>query len=138
MSLGVAISDAEWQVMNVIWQKQPLTAQQVIAELENLAGWAPATIKTMLHRLAKKGILAFEEEGNRFLYCAAVKQADCVKQVGRSFLQRVFQGEAAPLLAHFLKTSKLSADEIAELREILNEQEARQCRKTDKRSAEAR
>ena len=138
MSFNVAISDAEWQVMNVIWQKQPSTAQQVIAELQTLAGWAPATIKTMLHRLVKKGMLAFETDGNRFLYRAAVRQTDCVKQAGRSFLERVFQGEAAPLLAHFLKTSKLSAGEIAELREILNAQEARPCGKPVKRSAEPR
>lgn len=47
----ISISDAEWQVMNVVWSGQPLTAQEVIASLEGQADWAPATVKTMLHRL---------------------------------------------------------------------------------------
>ena len=50
----VSISDAEWQVMNVIWQGQPLSAQEIVAALANQESWAPATIKTMLHRLVKK------------------------------------------------------------------------------------
>ena len=60
----VSISDAEWQVMNVIWSGQPLTAQEVITKLEDQESWAPATIKTMLHRLVKKEVLNYEKQGN--------------------------------------------------------------------------
>ncbi len=120
----VSISDAEWQVMNVIWDAQPLTAQEVVARLEQQAQWAPPTIKTMLHRLVKKKILTYEEQGNRYVYRSRTRRSDCVRQAGRSFLQRVFDGEPASLLAHFLRHSKLTADEISKLRRILNEQEA--------------
>jgi BlaI family transcriptional regulator, penicillinase repressor len=119
----VTISDAEWQVMNVVWDGQPLTAQEVIAALEDQADWAPATVKTMLHRLVKKKVLAYEPQGNRYVYRSRARRSDCVKQAGRSFLDRVFGGESAPLLAHFLRNAKLSSDEIAELRQILKEQE---------------
>jgi BlaI family penicillinase repressor len=119
----VSISDAEWQVMNVVWGGQPLAAQDVIGRLEGEADWAPATVKTMLHRLVKKGVLTFEQDGNRYVYRARVRRSDCVKQASRSFLDRVFGGESAPLLAHFLRSSKLSPDEIAQLRRILKEQE---------------
>jgi BlaI family penicillinase repressor len=119
----VSISDAEWQVMNVVWNAQPLTAQDVIAKLEGEADWAPATVKTMLHRLVKKDVLTFEPDGNRYVYRSRVRQSDCVKQASRSFLERVFGGESAPLLAHFLRSSKLSPAEIAQLRRILKEQE---------------
>jgi BlaI family penicillinase repressor len=118
----VAISDAEWQVMNVIWDGQPLTAQEVIAKLEAQA-WAPATVKTMLHRLVKKNVLTYEPQGNRYVYRSRARRSDCVKQASRSFLERVFAGESAPLLAHFLRSSKLSRDEIAQLRQMLNDQE---------------
>jgi BlaI family transcriptional regulator, penicillinase repressor len=120
----VSISDAEWQVMNVIWNAQPLTAQEVVARLEQQAQWAPATIKTMLHRLVKKKILTYEEQGNRYVYRSRTRRSDCVRQAGRSFLQRVFDGEPASLLAHFMRSSKLTAEEIVQLRRILNEQEA--------------
>ena len=119
----VSISDAEWQVMNVVWDGQPLTAQEVIGKLEDQAAWAPATVKTMLHRLTKKNVLRYELQGNRYVYRSRVRRSDCIRQASRSFLERVFGGESAPLLAHFLRSAKLSPDEIAELRKILNEQE---------------
>jgi BlaI family penicillinase repressor len=119
----VTISDAEWQVMNVIWDGQPMTAQEVVTGLEGQAEWAPATVKTMLHRLVKKKVLTYEAQNNRYVYRSRVRRSDCVKQASRSFLQRVFSGESGPLIAHFLKSSKLSSQEIAELRQMLNEQE---------------
>lgn len=120
----VSISDAEWQVMAVVWEGQPLTAQEVIGRLEDQAAWAPATVKTMLHRLVKKEVLTYEPQANRYVYRSRVRRSDCVRQASRSFLERVFGGESAPLLAHFLRSSKLSPDEIAELRQILNEQDS--------------
>ena len=120
----VSISDAEWQVMNVIWDDQPLTAQDVVSRLQDGSGWAAATIKTMLHRLVRKNALTYESQGNRYVYRAKVRRSDCVKQASRTFLDRVFDGESSSLLAHFLRSSKLNAAEIAELRKILDEQEA--------------
>ncbi|HVA45416.1 MAG TPA: BlaI/MecI/CopY family transcriptional regulator [Pirellulales bacterium] len=119
----VSISDGEWQVMNVVWTAHPLAAQDVIGRLAGEVDWAPATVKTMLHRLVKKNVLAYESQGNRYVYRPRVRRSDCVKKASRSFLRRVFGGESAPLLAHFLRTSKLSPDEIAQLRQILSEQE---------------
>jgi BlaI family transcriptional regulator, penicillinase repressor len=120
---AVTISDAEWQVMNVVWDGQPMTAQEIVSRLEGHADWAPATIKTMLHRLMKKEVLLYESQGNHYVYRSRVRRSDCVKQASRSFLERVFGGDSAPLLAHFLRSSRLSADEIAELRQLLNKQD---------------
>jgi BlaI family penicillinase repressor len=120
----VSISDAEWQVMNAVWSAQPVTSQDVVDALMTETDWAPATIKTMLHRLVKKRVLTYETQGNRYVYRANVRRSQCVRQASRSFLRRVFAGEAGALLAHFLKSSRLSANEIADLRRILDEQEA--------------
>ncbi len=119
--METTISDAEWQVMNVVWDGQPLTAGEIVDQLSGEFDWSPATVKTMLHRLTKKQVLTFETQGNRYVYRSSVRRADCVKQESRSFLARVFCGESASLLAHFIRTSKLSAVEIAELRKILDE-----------------
>jgi BlaI family penicillinase repressor len=120
----VGISEAEWQVMNVIWDGQPMTAQEVIDALRVDHDWAPSTVKTMLHRLIRKAVLKADEQANRYVYRARVNRTDCVRKAGRSFLRRVFADEPASLLAHFLKNSQLTADEIADLRRILDEQEA--------------
>ncbi|MGE0756577.1 MAG: BlaI/MecI/CopY family transcriptional regulator, partial [Pirellulaceae bacterium] len=115
---------AESQHMNVVRDGQPLTAHDEVERLAERA-WAPATIKTMLHRLVKKGVLTYEMDGNRYVYRARSRRSDCVRQASRSFLERVFNGESAPLLTHFLRSAKLSSSEIAQLRRILDEQEGK-------------
>lgn len=126
MADAFAISDAEWHVMNVVWQDQPVEAQRVIDELAEFHGWSNATIKTMLHRLTKKKLLAFDRDGKRYLYRAKVHRSDCVRQASRSFLDRVFGGSAAPALVHLVKTSKLTDAEVAELRRLLDHKEGKQ------------
>lgn len=125
MAAAVTISDAEWQVMNVVWQDQPVEAQQVVDQLAQANGWSAATVKTMLHRLIRKGALAFQQDGKRYLYRASVRRADCVRQASRSFLDRVFGGAAAPALMHLVKTSKLTDEEVAELRRLLSQKETK-------------
>jgi BlaI family penicillinase repressor len=73
----------------------------------------------MLNRLVAKGALAYEVDGKRFLYRAKVNRDACVRHESRSFLARVFGGAAAPAVMHFIEHSKLSADEVAELRRLL-------------------
>ena len=114
------ISEAEWQVMDVLWQRSPQTANEVVEALARRVDWEPATIKTMLNRLVKKGALRFKAEGKRYLYAPAVTRDACVRTEGRSFLDRVFGGAAGPLIAHFVEDAKLSKAEIAELRRLLD------------------
>lgn len=123
MSDVVELSDAEWQIMNLVWDRQPIMAQDVIGVLAEPCAWSPATVRTMLHRLVKKGALLYTAEGNRYWYRAAIQRADCIRRAARSFLDRVFAGEAAPLLAHFVRTVKFTPEELAQLRELLDQQE---------------
>lgn len=105
--------------MNVIWDKQPVNAAAIIAELKTTKHWTAATIRTFLHRLVKKGALDFEIDGNRYVYRAAIRQTTTVKAASRSFLRSVFSGESGPLISHFVENSKLSETEINELRVLL-------------------
>ena len=121
-----AISDAEWQVMRVVWEHAaPITANDIVESLSRTTDWSPATIKTMVNRLVKKGALAYEAQGKRYLYRAKVKREECVRSEGRSFLQRVFGGAMAPMLNHFVRDADLTAEEVAELRRILSQKEKR-------------
>jgi BlaI family penicillinase repressor len=125
MADAIAISEAEWQVMNVVWRDQPVEAQVVVEELAEPNGWSAATVKTMLHRLVKKRALAFEQDGKRYLYSATVRQCDCVRHASRSFVERVFGGSAAPALMHLVKTSKLTDAEVVKLRRLLDHKEGK-------------
>jgi BlaI family penicillinase repressor len=119
----ITISDAEWQVMHVVWQDQPVESQQVIDLLATANGWSAATVKTMLHRLIKKKALNFDRDGKRYLYRAVVRRSDCIRQESRSFVDRVFGGAAAPALMHLVRNSKLTDDELVELRRLLDRKE---------------
>jgi BlaI family penicillinase repressor len=125
MGDALAISDAEWQVMNVVWEEQPVEAQQVVDLLADANEWSGATVKTMLHRLVKKQILAFDQNGKRYIYRATVRRSECVRQASRSFLDRVFGGSAAPALMHLVKNCRLSDQELAELRRLLDHKEGK-------------
>ena len=114
------ISEAEWQVMDVLWSRSPLTASDVVDAIAAKSDWEPATIKTMLNRLVKKGALKFKSAGKRYLYAPAVSRDACVRTEGRSFLDRVFGGAAGPLIAHFVEDARLSKDEIEQLRRLLD------------------
>lgn len=114
------LSDAEWIVMNLIWGSGPTEASDVIAALGADNGWSDATVKTMLHRLVKKGALTTEPIGKKYRYTIAVRRSACVRKASRSFLNVVFGGDAAPALLHLVKMSKLSEDELSQLRELLD------------------
>ena len=120
------ISDAEWYVMDVVWSAgAPLSAGEIVEFLSKRTKWNPRTIKTMLNRLVKKDALRFEAEGNRYLYRPAVSRQACVREEGRSFLRRVFGGDVAPMLAHFVEDARLTPRQIAELRALLDEKKGK-------------
>lgn len=114
------ISDAEWEVMQVLWEASPRTASEVTDEVAGRMAWHPKTVKTLLGRLVKKGALKYKEEGNRYLYRPAIPREKYIAEESRTFLDRVFGGDAAPALVHFVEHAELSDDDIAELRALLD------------------
>ena len=117
------ISDAEWIVMKIVWEKAPITTNQVVQSLEDKMHWKPKTIHTLLARLVRKGALAFDKSGREYLFRPVVEAKDCLRAVSRTFLSRFFDGDVAPFLACFLESEKLSPQEIEELRRILDEKQ---------------
>jgi BlaI family transcriptional regulator, penicillinase repressor len=117
------ISDAEWEVMNVLWERAPLGSAEMAEALREATGWHPKTVQTLLGRLVKKGYLAFDDEGGRYLYRPAVARRECVRRESRSFLDRVFAGDAPAMLLQFVEEAELTPAEIEELRRVLDEKE---------------
>lgn len=115
------ISDAEWQVMKVLWGKSPLAANAIVDALEPTTTWNHHTIKTLINRLVKKRVIGFRKEGRRHLFFPRLEEADCVREENRSFLRRVYGGAVKPMLAAFIEEEDLSPQDIAELKEILND-----------------
>ena len=113
------ISDAEWTVMRVFWDKGPATANEVVSALAGRTDWKPRTIQTLIRRLHQKGALTHEKSGREYVYRPAVDGRACEEAASRSFLARVFEGRLAPFLATFMESKEFSEEEIAELKRIL-------------------
>src|SRR3954469_5203641 len=119
MARDLQISDAEWDVMEPIWAGGACTAADVINALRTTHDWNHSTIRTLLARLVEKGALAYDVDGSRYIYRAAVSRQQCVRQEGRSFLEKAFGGDVAALLAHFVAEASLDQDQIEQLRQLL-------------------
>jgi BlaI family penicillinase repressor len=116
----VTISDAEWQVMQVIWRMGKATAAEVIAELAESMDWSHRTIRTLLGRLVEKGALKAADDGNRYIYRPLLTRQKCIRAESRSFLQKVFAGNAAELLVHFAQQAEITSEQIDELKRLLD------------------
>jgi BlaI family penicillinase repressor len=113
------ISESQWAVMEVLWDDSPRTASDIAKSLREKTSWAENTVRTLLTRLVEKG--ALKESGAPKLYSPAVKREDCVKAESESFMDRIFQGAAKPLLVHFTKNARLTPDEVKELKKLLDQ-----------------
>ena len=113
------IGEAEYAVMEVLWNEAPLTAAEVAGRVPAERGWSIRTVKTMLARLLAKGVLAHEEEGRRYLYRPAVARADYVAQESGRLIDRMFGGRVTPLVAQLAERDRLSDADIAEIEALL-------------------
>jgi BlaI family penicillinase repressor len=112
------ISDAEWDIMKVVWRKASCSAQE-IAEALGPGARSAGTIKTLLNRLHSKGALRFEKIGKHYLYSPAITEEQLRTEATKSFLDRVFDGELSPMIAHLARSRKLTKRELDELEQIL-------------------
>lgn len=116
------ISESEWQVMESLWGASPQTASEVTRALRPTMNWAENTVRTLLTRLVEKGALQVgENESGTRVFLPAVQREACVRAESESFLERIFGGAAKPLLVHFAQNSKLTTDEVRELKKILDQ-----------------
>lgn len=115
------ISEAESIVMDVLWQRHPQTAEDVVAALAQSQHWQEPTIKTLLNRLLNKGAIMATRDGRRYLYAPVLTREDWVLGESQGLLKRLFDGRIAPLVAHFGEHGKLSAADIAELKRLIAE-----------------
>jgi BlaI family penicillinase repressor len=113
------IGEAEYAVMEVLWQDAPLTATEVAERVPAERGWSIRTVKTMLARLLAKGVLAHEEEGRRYLYRPAIARADYVAQESGRLIDRMFGGRVTPLVAQLAERDRLTDADIAEIEALL-------------------
>ena len=117
------ISGAESHIMEVLWTRDPLTAEEIVQTVGPAQSWGEATVKTLINRLLKKKALVSERSGGRALYRPVVSREEYVTGESQGLLDRLFGGQIAPLVAHYARHRDLSADEIERLKRLIAELE---------------
>ena len=118
---GERISEAEHAVMEVLWEKSPLTAAQVCDKVCATRDWSMPTVKTLLSRLVTKEAVGTEPQGRKFLYRPLIERADYVGGESLRLVDRLFGGRAAPLFAQLAESEALSDKDLEEIEALLRE-----------------
>ena len=115
------ISEAEFEVMKVVWKDAPISTNEITEKLLQTTSWNSKTIQTLIKRLVTKGVLTYEKQGRVFVYTPAVKESEYIDQKSNSFLERYYDGDITAMLSAYIKNDKLSETEIEYLRSLLSQ-----------------
>ncbi|EHI99268.1 transcriptional repressor, CopY family [Clostridium sp. DL-VIII] len=115
------ISNAEWEVMKIIWNHSEITSVNIIHELQDKVEWKPTTIKSLINRLLNKNVISFKKLGNEYLYFSLVPEDECIKLESQSFINKVFNGSIKSMLLNFVESKEISEADIEDLKNILKQ-----------------
>lgn len=118
------ITDAEREIMNLLWDKSPQTANEIIVGISEQKQWSEQTVKVFLNRLHKKGAISFEKRGRTYLYTPIISKEEYYSTENKTFLQRMYNGAVGLLFSQFLAEESLSEEEIEELEQMLKQKRA--------------
>jgi len=113
------ISEAEWEIMKIIWKENPITSEEILEALSGKKDWTVQTVKTFLNRLVNKHAIGYTKSGRNYMYTPVILEKDCIMAESRSFLQRVYNGALGRLFSNYLEDETLSEEEIDNLQRIL-------------------
>lgn len=116
---NLQITEAEWDVMQAVWQADEQAAGEIIARVQQTRDWNHRTIRTLVTRLIEKRAIAVRVEGGKHLYRSLVSKEECVRSASKSFSERFFSGDVKSLLMHFVENEEISEQELEDIRQLL-------------------
>jgi len=114
------ISEAEYEVMKIVWKYAPINTNEITEKLLQTTSWSPKTIQTLIKRLVTKGALTYEKQSRVFVYTPAIKESDYISRKSSSFLARFYGGNLTAMVSAYIEDDKLSDTEIEQLRSLLS------------------
>lgn len=113
------ISEAEFEVMKIIWKHAPISTNEITDKLTQTTKWCPKTIQTLIKRLVTKGALSYEKQSRVFVYTPLIEEKEYIGQESHSFLERYYDGDITAMLSAYIEDDKLSESEIDTLHSLL-------------------
>jgi predicted transcriptional regulator len=117
------ISNAEFEVLEALWQQSPASANDIISRLNEIGEqqktWHEKTVKTLLNRLVKKNAISFEKQQRHYLYSPLFEREHYTIKESTSLIERLFSGRISPLVAGFAKQTDLQKEDIDQLKSLI-------------------
>ena len=119
MKMLPQISEAEFEVMKIVWKHAPINTNEITERLTKTTSWSPKTVQTLIKRLVTKGALTYEKESRVFVYTPLVEENEYIGQESSHFLKRFYDRNITTMLSAYIENDKLSEEEIDGLRALL-------------------
>ena len=116
---NIELFDSEWSILRIVWEHEPCAAPTVQEELQKEKGWAYTTVKTMMDRMVKKGLLKTRKLRNVYLYSSAVSKSQARKSEIMRTLKRAFDGTLTPMMQFLIENDELSENEYKQLEQLI-------------------
>ncbi len=117
----IDLTEAEWKIMELLWDEKSLTTMEIIKEMNELHGWAKSTVITVLNRMTRKGSILYEKEGKTKKYTSAITRQEAKLQETKSFLEKFYDGNIGLLISNLVSEEALNKEQIEEIQKIINE-----------------
>lgn len=114
------ISDAEYEVMKIIWIYAPISTNDVTEKLSITTSWSPKTIHTLLNRLVKKKAITYNKDSRVFVYTPLITQEEYLNHKSNIFINQYFDGNLLALMNNYMHNKKVSDEELSDLRRLLD------------------
>jgi BlaI family penicillinase repressor len=121
------LTEGEWVIIQAVWDNQPCAAPTVQEVLQSKKAWTYSTVKTMMDRMAAKGLLKTEKIRNLILYSAAVTRKEAQHSEIMRAVRRAFDGAFTPMMQFLLDNNKLSEDQLTELEAMIKSKRVKAC-----------
>ncbi len=116
---NMKLSESDYAIMNIIWDKQAVSASEIAEKLSVTKGWKKPTVYTLIDRLVKKG--AVKRSENDYICTAVVEREDVRIKETQGLLEKLYNGSAKLLVSGFIKDKRLTEEELEELKNLIEE-----------------
>lgn len=118
--MAVQVTEAEWKIMECLWDHAPQTMGEITATLEPATGWTRQTVITLLKRMTEKGAVSMDDAGRAKKYMPLITRAEATTEETHELLNHVFKGKASLLVNHLVDSGELSTEDLQEILNALN------------------
>ena len=121
MSEKTALTEAEWKIMQLLWDQSPMTMMEITRTLEKQTGWTKNTVTTLLKRMILKGTVHVDETCSVKRYHPVAVKEKVQREQTETLLTRLFSGKASLLVANLVEQGNMTEDELRQIKSILEE-----------------